>query len=746
MKHIVLALIFLFLVHFSFSQPTFTRNDNIPVKANNILIPMPWVGGHNFCQFSDIDLNFDSIPDLFVFDRTGDKITTYINKGTPNTVDYIYQPQYAQKFPKLGSWAILLDYNCDGKEDIFTYAINVAGIKVYRNDSDPVNGLKFSLVTPYIKSNYHPSSITNLYVSSVDIPSIEDMDNDGDMDVVTFHQAGTILELHKNLSQENGYGCDSLIFKLDINGCWGNFSEDPLNCSIHLNQSCGMVYPYIPPPLYETTNSHSGSCSLCLDMDGDKDKDIILGDVSCCTMTMLINGGTSTSANMISMDDSFPSNTKIIQAPIFPCAYFLDVNNDGKRDMIVSPNQANISLNKQSIWYYKNINSDSAPVFSFVKDNFLQDAMIDVGEGASATFFDYNSDGLQDLLIGTYNQLTDSCPGTEHYNITAFKNTGTRFNPAFDLDTADFFELSIQLSGIDSANFSPAFGDLDNDGDPDMMVGSYNGGLHYFENTAGLGNAANFILTQANYPDNFADPIDIGNYSVPQIIDANRDGMLDLIIGEKGGNINYYENTGTPLSPVFTFITDSFGRVDVRNYQEPSGYSIPCMFDYNGNYMLLVGSVSGYLYCYKNIDGNLSGNFTLADSMFQNIWGGIRNSVTVKDINGDYVLDMMTGNYCGGVSFYKGTDTLTTHIQNDYSKIDFTLFPNPANEIVHITFSDFFTGNISLCNIYGQQLIKTSITHSKTVHIRTETLAGGTYFCHMETPQWKKVKVVVVVK
>lgn len=745
MKQALSAFFFLLTLHFSYSQPTFTKKDNIPVRVNSNLLSMPWVGGHNFCQFSDIDLNFDSIPDLFVFDRTGDKITTYINKGTPNTVDYTNQPQYAQKFPKLGKWAILLDYNCDGKEDIFTYAINVAGIKVYRNDSDPVNGLKFSLVTLYLKSNYNPSA-TNLYVSSVDIPSVEDIDNDGDMDVITFDQTGTILEFHKNLSQENGYGCDSLIFKRDINGCWGNFSEDPLNCSIHLNQSCRIAIPKTPPPIYETINSHGGSCSLCLDMDGDKDKDIILGDVSCCNMTLLMNGGTVASANMISADDSFPSNTKMINAPIFPCAYFLDVNNDGKRDMIVSPNQPNISLNKQSIWYYKNSNSDSAPVFSFVKDNFLQDAMIDVGEGASATFFDYNNDGLQDLLIGNYHQFTGSCPGTEQYNITAFKNTGTIFSPAFDLDTADFFELSTQLSGIDSANFSPAFGDLDNDGDADMMTGAYNGGIHYFENTAGTGNPVDFTLTHANYPDNFGDPIDVGNYSVPQLIDVNRDGRLDLIIGEKGGNINYYENTGTTSTPVFTLITDSFGRVDVRSYQQPSGYSIPFMFDYHGGYMLLVGSVSGYLYFYKNIDGNLSGNFTLVDSMFQNIWEGMRSSVTVKDITGDYVLDMITGNYCGGVSFYKGVDTLTTHVQNEHSRMDFTLFPNPANEIVYINFSNFFTGDISLCNIYGHQLIKTSVTNSKTAFIKAQALACGTYFCYMETSLEKKAKIIVVVK
>src|SRR4051812_23026413 len=81
------AAFFLCLCNYSFSQ-NYTRIDTIPVKENGNWLKMPWVGGHNYCQFSDIDINLDGIKDLFVFDRTGYKVTTYINGGTPNTVDY----------------------------------------------------------------------------------------------------------------------------------------------------------------------------------------------------------------------------------------------------------------------------------------------------------------------------------------------------------------------------------------------------------------------------------------------------------------------------------------------------------------------------------------------------------------------------------------------------------------------------------------------------------------------------------
>ena len=45
--------------------------------------------------------------------------------------------------------------------------------------------------------------------------------------------------------------------------------------------------------------------------------------------------------------------------------------------------------------------------------------------------------------------------------------------------------------------------------------------------------------------------IDVGSFSTPQLVDLNRDGLLDLVIGERSGidngvlnGINYFENTG----------------------------------------------------------------------------------------------------------------------------------------------------------------------------------------------------------
>ena len=180
----------LFIANIASAQPFFQWNDSIKVQIGASNIANPWAGGLNFIQSSNIDLNGDGIKDLFLFDRTGDKIRTFVNNGTVGTVDFKYDPSFESKFPKLHDWALLVDYNNDGLEDIFSSTIG--GIVVYKNTTTVSTGLQFTLVKNLVYSAYWRPSLseTNLYVSSVDVPAISDIDNDGDMDIVTFEIAG----------------------------------------------------------------------------------------------------------------------------------------------------------------------------------------------------------------------------------------------------------------------------------------------------------------------------------------------------------------------------------------------------------------------------------------------------------------------------------------------------------------------------------------------------------------------------
>lgn len=734
----------------------YSRTDTIPVKENNLLLKMPWMGGLNHCQFSDIDLNFDGIKDLVAFDRTGNKLNTFINNGTAGQVDYVYAPQYEKYFPHIENWMLLADYNCDGKEDIFTFNYLYPNrIRVYKNTSTATT-LQFTLEKEFLQSDY--PGIFAIYVTPIGLPAIEDIDGDGDLDVLMFSSGAWNLDYHVNQSVELGYGCDSLIFKRDPS-CFGHFTEVASTCSATLT-SCRIMgnsgdSAPLPPPEPDSSLRNGGSCLLCLDMDADGDKELYLGQLYCCQIALLTNGGNAASANMTSVTADFPNTATPVNLNSFPCAYFLDLNNDNKRDLVVSSSSPGASNNSESIWYYENTGSDNAPVFIRKTRKLFQENMIDVGEGADPVFFDFDNDGLTDLLISNYDNAYDSCTSKIAYNVAAYKNIGTSSQPQFNLATKDYANISSQLPSTYARHLT--FGDVDADGDQDMFIGDYNGNIHFFQNTAGAGNPANFVLSSpTDYLDAGGNPIDIGSYATPQLVDVDRDGDLDLIIGELAGNINYYKNIGSATVPSYSLATPSFGGVDVKT-SCCSGYSVPFMYDSLGSYRMIVGSESnktygmetGWLWYYKNIDGNLNGNFTMVDSTYQNIWEGLRMTITGKDITNDGYMDLVIGNYAGGVSFYMG-DTLTTSVPEiDPAAFDFSLFPNPSSGKFTLTFSDsrshLSVYKIEIYNTLGEKVYSTRIQNQESTTLNL-SIPNGIYYFELSNGGLRRSKKIVVLK
>ncbi|MGI8893725.1 MAG: FG-GAP repeat domain-containing protein, partial [Bacteroidia bacterium] len=452
MKFQILTLSFLsfFLCRVN-GQNLFLPDTIIPVTVNGNVLENGFAGGLNFPIFSTIDLNGDGIKDLLVIDRSGStttRISTYINVGTPNAVSYKYAPYYRKFFPEMNNWALLVDYNCDGKEDIFTSTSG--GMAVYKNDYTASNGLKFTKMTELLHSVYFSPPPVNLWVSPVNIPAFADIDGDGDMDILTFGLGGFQVEYHINKSLETYGHCDSLTFQLGT-ACWGQFSLDAFTNSAILGQSCPFKPVLIPHEDVDKNNLHGGSSILVIDLDNDSVKDMIMGDLLGNNLLALFNGGTQAVAEMTSQDTLYPPGYPV-NITTYAAPMFLDVNNDGVNDLIVAPTYLN---NYNGIWYYENNGTNTLPAFNFVKNAFMQDQMIDMGEGAYPVFFDYDGDGLLDIVSGNYGYFDPSAsyPSSLHL----FKNTGTATAPSFELITNDFANtLSLGLNGG-----YPTFGDLD---------------------------------------------------------------------------------------------------------------------------------------------------------------------------------------------------------------------------------------------------------------------------------------------
>ena len=373
----------------------FIKHDSIPVYDSlGSPLDFPWVGGFNSVHFQEFELNFDGQMDLLVFDVIGNKLFPFINEGDSGQFLYTYHPELVNFFPKIEGWLQTPDFNGDGKRDIFTYV--PGGIKVYKNISTPGSGLQFQLETPMINYNSNSGFPVNIYLTEVDFPGIVDVDFDGDLDILTFHILGVYLVYYQNLSMELYGDADHLEYKVK-DKCWGKFAESEYINSIYMDSYCN--YKSVNPKLAGKGPKHTGATITPLNLNGDSLMDILLGDVDFFTLNALTNGGTRDSAHIIAQDTVFPSYDTTINLVTFPLASYLDIDNDSVKELIVSPFESAHYKPEalESVWLYENSGTTDNPNFNFIKRNFFQDEMIEVGDNAMPEVVDVDGDGLKDI-------------------------------------------------------------------------------------------------------------------------------------------------------------------------------------------------------------------------------------------------------------------------------------------------------------------------------------------------------------
>jgi hypothetical protein len=716
----------------------FERDFSVTVKdIDDDTLHFAWWGGLNSVQFSEMDINQDGITDLILFDRHGSRLLPLINENIPGQFSYRYAPEYRKNFPTdIHDWIITYDFDNDGKMDIFTYS--VGGIRVFKNISDST-GLKFYLWSNLINSLQY-SNYINIYLTDVDYPIITDIDDDGDVDILAFFGLGSFVEWHRNMGVELHGNADTMDFHR-THRCWGNFMESEMSNNLSLGITCPWQKDIeLPGPFGEKEIMHVGSTMNAFDVNGDGLKDLLLGDTDYANLILVINGGTSDSAHFVSQDINFPSNTVPVQLFSIPLSFFLDINNDNKKELIVSTFDPSPIINetRNSVWLYNNNGTNDSLDLIFIQDNFIQDKMIELGSAAYPVIQDWNGDGLSDIFVANYGTRDSSwydngfLYSSYTSSISLFENIGTTNNPQFKHITDDF----AGLSSLGLMAIYPAFADLDGDGDIDMVIGNQDGTLLYFENTAGAGNPMNMILNTANWLG-----IDVGLFSTPSFFDLTKNGLPDLVVGQRMGYLSYWENTGTLSTPVFTHRTDTLGDVYTADLTHSYyGHSIPYFYrNSSDETFLFTGSNKGWLLHYNNIDNNLNGTFQLIDTLFvtdgimkEKIVEGARVSPAVADMNNDSYPELIVGNYCGGLSYYRGVlpPPDTVGIADIIPLSDFiTVYPNPFLDEITILSDHFFKSmNIILYSSHGLIIRNEQAYHTNRVHIISSNIPAGFYF------------------
>jgi hypothetical protein len=662
-----------------------------PVQKNQELLPFPLVGGLTAPQYNAIDLNQDGVKDLVVFDRDGDVLMPFLNEGVPGQSSYKYAPEFINNFPKIVNWMLLRDYNGDGVEDIFAYPLTpgISGVEVYKafvlNGEVGFEKVRFPSEQRDLLYIPIPSGgRTQLYVSNIDIPDVNDIDGDGDLDILTFNSLGGKIEFYQNNSVERGYGLDTLIYTLKVD-CWGGIYESGNTPELDLSTVAGLcAFNFTSPGV---NNRHTGSTVLTIDMDNDCDKEIFLGDLSFNHIVEGKNGGNCSRAWVNSQDTFFPSYDVPVNLPSFPASFYVDVDNDGANDFLASRNSSSGGEDIENTWFYKNTANNETPQFELIQKDFMTDKMLDFGSISHPAIADINGDGLLDIVVGIEGIYGDQGNSTDA-RLNLLLNIGTPGFPVFELTDDDWlnFKKYTRAGGNNQPEwgFSPTFGDLDNDGDLDLMVGMAQGQFIVSFNTAGPNQAMNFGNQIFKYKG-----MDVGNNSTPCIYDFNKDGLPDIISGEQNGNLNYFQNIGTPDNPDFATTpasapnSDFFGQIDLREQGSNSGYGTPVILNFPDKTWLLIGKELGGFLLYDINTNNPADALPLLDSNFGLTEEGLQTHAAMGDLNQDGELDMIVGNRRGGITIFKtGLDTNGEIVssRNITSNTNIRIFPNPTDD------------------------------------------------------------------
>jgi len=650
-----------------YSQESLFRiEQEIPFRNSSGKLTMPLAGGLNAVQFNTMDVNGDGQEDAVIWDRMGKCVKVFIRTST----GYRFSPDHEKFFPRaLSAWLIIRDFNGDGKKDLFTG--DPLGMRAYVNTTPAGGTVSFR--------RYHPgfpiltkgfTSSINLKVNENDVPAIDDLDGDGDLDILAANFTGNgYIEYHRNLSVERTGSADSLQLER-VTQAWGNIRE----CD------CGLFAFQSDCPPSPGRQSHAGGKSLLVfDEDGDGDKDLLYGEEECDRVFLLHNKGDKDTALMDGYN-AFPFNDPV-SLPLFPSSWLAELDNDGSPEFLFSVNGA-LRLSPETDYAKSLLVYDKTPAgWSLSRRDFLQSEMVDVGDASFPAVFDDDGDGDLDLLIGSGSQ-----------GILRFTNTGTATAPDFLLEKSDY----LGLSALGYSSVKPQFADMDADGKPDLAFTAIAAGtgvktLFYIPNRASKGFDAGIGTV-----------VETG-YTLPareniRLWDVNGDRYPDILRINSGGALDYLKNTGnnsfelqvSSLAGIGTDITRSYANVTAGDLNADNRAD------------LIIGKPNGTLQLVMSFLGTepveqMQVILNSIDGTYYDPRLGGEVFPVVANLFGSRFPAILTGNTLGGLLLLRNTDTAPLP-----DKPVFSVYPNPASEGQNIYVAGDRPATVQVFTLSGQ--------------------------------------------
>ena len=552
----------------------------------------PFLGGFNVPrpQFADIDGDGD--VDLFLQERSGE-LMLFENVGGPARPEFVWRTDRYQDLP-VGEWTRFVDFDRDGDLDLLSERL-FSYLRYFRNDGT-AQAAAFTAVGDSVRD------VTGepVFADRQNIPNVNDIDCDGDWDLFLGRVTGTLSRYE--VAELTDDGVPVL-----------RFLEDRFQ-DIEIVAQLGSM--------------HGANAMAFADVDQDGDLDFYWGDFFEAGVLFVENTGSC--GQPILRTDPLPFMADdTIATSGYNVPVFEDVDSDGDLDLFVGVLGGAFNPNlttTRNFHFYEQVDGN----FIQRSERFVY--TLDVGSESIPALADLDGDGDLDMLLANKLDPDD----TRTSRLFHFENVGSERDPAF-LQRA-------HLPLFTMYHYAPALGDLDGDGDLDMLVGTWNRGVALYLNH-GTRAEPEFVLEDTTLV-----RLTRGSNSTPALTDVDGDGDLDLFIGESSGELNFYRNVGTPRAPSFDLVSDRFGEIDAGRRSFPVFADV----DGDGDDDLLIGREEGGVLLYRR-EGSAADTDPLfvPDSTFT-LPLPRYSTPSFVDIDADGDLDVFSGGLGGGLIFFEG--------------------------------------------------------------------------------------------